>query len=513
MKNNDMPLPCGIKTFPEKPVLDGYPAFIIKCPLCNNDSLVLITKEALANKILFCPVCWRKLKFDNNELASAIRQGIINIGKDYNENNKNQILDNILTVVRTLRQYANVYFVKLRSERIGHYAANTFGFMTTLNYDKKLENSVIFAFDRKAPNSPCNQMFRLFLGKYVSFQPWVEDIYELCAKSEDLAETAVDASQDYFLTETAHTFFKMPLKIEFNNAERDMGTNELRRLGVEPGKSFVCFLGRDNKYTTEIKGLSIPNLNSARNMDIRTFLPTMRWFAAQGIYCLRIGNMVEYSIEEPNPFIIDCSLSDTNPVIDFYAAGNCAMFIGVSSGVCEFAALRKIPSLIVNYLHYNHMLRNYQTNAFIIYKKFYSIKDNRYLSFKNVIEHKLCRQLPLSDYTTKLSLRVDPNTPEEILEAAKEIWARINGGFIMTPDMGALDDKVQKLYRGFLHKYFLDNYQNKLKVKDHDLVEPPASIPLSFLRANPFFLDDGFPGERTVADLIAKFDHSRAPYA
>lgn len=487
MESKESLLPCQIVTFIEYLVLEGIPAFLIKCPSCNEENLVLIEGETLRTKRLFCPSCGQKLIYSDKDLASAIKSGLITIGMGYNEDNRDEILMSLGIAVNNLKNYADIYFIALRSERIGHYIGNTFGFMTILNYENKLDRAVIFAFNLKQVS---NESFREFLGKYVSFEPWVKDMFAMCIESHDLSHTAVNVTQDYFITDTAHTFIKKPLKIEFSHSERDMAQEKLAKIGIERGKSFICFLGRDNIYTLGANRVNAPNANTVRNMDIRTFLPTMRWFAAQGIYCLRMGNLVQYPLEERNPFIIDFPQHDIHPILDFYAVANCALFIGVSSGPDYLAGLDQIPSLIVNFPHYASIWPQYRTNGYFIYKKYFSLYENRYLSFKQVLDYNFCRPLTEAEYRSELGLRIDSNTPDEILEAAKEVWDRIHHKFITDPQMENLDNMIQKEYRRILYNYFKNSHRLHPNIKDHEIPETPTSIPLTFVLKNQFFLED-----------------------
>lgn len=459
-------------------------ALSIICPCCHKEAISTISRESMERSSVLCPNCGKLFACPPPAMASAIKNGILSLCNEHANLSdaaaKDQLFKHLISIFQLLNKYWQVKLVKLRADRIGHYIGDTLGYISTLNYLDNIEKYIFFGFENA---KCCSEAARGFLQKYITIHPLIGEIHEYMQKNEELKVMTEDISlKATFVNDYGHAYAQKPLKIEFCNAERDLATSELKKIGIEPGKTFVCFLGRDSRFLKETRLASFKH-HICRDMDIRTFLPTMRWFASQGIYCLRTGHCVETPIEEKNPFIIDCSQHDLARILDIYLPASCALNISVASGPVEMSHLARVPSLIVNLIHYHIHTLHCLPYVHILYKKFYSTTENRYLSLEEVASKRLDVQREMPEWE-KMGIAIENNSSEDILEAAKETWSRINGDFPITPGDKNLDAEIQQKYRSITSKY--PGMRNRLLPTVKQNIT--SFICMSDMRKNPYFL-------------------------
>lgn len=468
---------CKIEGFSIPHVLKGNPVFHIQCPTCKHTNLINIHCDYVHRKQLLCPECLQKLVITNGQLVEAVKRTLLRMGKIRTCAGKTRenIIEEILICAFALQYDVDIYFIRLRAERIGHYAGNTYGFLVDLQNKGTLEKSIIFAFD----NLPsCNIKLRRLLQRYISMPGWAESAFFSCREIPEIKHMAVDVGfSDNYILEYGQNHAKKPVYIEFTNAEHALANAELKRIGVEPGSPIVCFHGRDQAYLKTKFPQHDADIHDCRNMDIRTFIPTMQWFSSQGIYCLRIGSIVQQSISENSKYIIDCSNHNIDPLLDFYLPGCCTMLVSVLSGPIEFAYIKNTPTLIVNQFSYAPYTGSYLPSVDIIYKKYYSIMLDKYISCEDILRNNLNYQLKHNEFAD-LKLQIENNTAEEILEAAQEKWQRIQNKIPASHELCDEDAAVQARHRAVLEKYAYN--------KEHTQIL--SRISLSFVKKNPFFL-------------------------
>ena len=123
--------------------------------------------------------------------------------------------------------------------------------------------------------------------------------------------------------------------------------------------------------------------------------------------------------------------------------------MGTSSGIMDVAHLFDTPVLNVEWSNFG--LAPMGKNNLYIPKKIKSIKTDRYLHFKEALEPKLKSYImtgsPLFRREfKKLGLEWEDNSPQDLLEAAKEMVARMEGTFQYSHKQEKLMQAFQKLW-------------------------------------------------------------------
>ncbi len=397
-------------------------------------------------------------------------------------NSENSGFEKIFLFIKsayTLRHIVPVYFLKLLGERIGHYIVNTACTQIKLHLEGKLENAILLAWT----TGHCNLALQKFWLRHMQMPDWAHLAYSFCKITEPYQFMSIDVYADEII-DYRYYYAQNLVQFDFSEEEHALANQELQRIGIDSNKPRVCFLGRDSAYLNTAHPQDNKNAwayHDIRNMEISDFFPTMHYFAKNNIYSIRLGNIVEHAIESVSPYIIDISNGRVHELLDFYLPAHCDLMIAVSSGVVDAALLKNVPILCVNFNIYTCMYDSL-SNVTNIFKKYYSEDEKRYLPFEYVIVNGIDRFT--LEKCAEHNISVHNNTPEEILAAAMETWKRIQGTF-PTTDIQEEYDAIQERYR-----YILDKYPEKRASSDY--ISPHkalSSIPLSFIRQNPWFLE------------------------
>ena len=205
-------------------------------------------------------------------------------------------------------------------------------------------------------------------------------------------------------------------------------TERLRDLGIGPSDWYVCVHAREHGWTSfqRAYGLShdpgfIPENDEYRNVDINTYIPAIEHIISMGGKVVRMGDP---SMEPLNGIdgLIDYPFTPHRSLpMDLYLVANCRFVIGCDAGFSTaFPVAFGAPLLVTN-------LASTVITAFWPY-------DNTRIMLKPVEEMAGGRILDLRERTfpalstifntgefREMGYQWLPNTPEEILDATKEM--------------------------------------------------------------------------------------------
>lgn len=208
--------------------------------------------------------------------------------------------------------------------------------------------------------------------------------------------------------------------IKFSNQEILIGNKILDNLGLKSNQEIVCFANRDESFFEE-------KFVSERNAEISTYKNAMKYLANKNFFCIRVGRSQLKKIDFSHKNIIDYPFSNIkSDFMDLFLFSKCIFLISTNHGINELASLFRKKRMIINLFPQNlHCLNN--LTPLIILKKFKNLKNNQYISFKEVFEKKiyLISKIDLKSYGYDL---ID-NSEEEILDATKDMYELYNNNF------------------------------------------------------------------------------------
>ena len=257
---------------------------------------------------------------------------------------------------------------------------------------------------------------------------------------------------------------------KFTAQEESYGQKGLNELGVSKDSLFVCFHARDSAYLNSFSNKDW-SYHDFRDSNIDNYLPAAEILAQRGYYCLRVGSIAEKAIHSIHPRVIDYTTSGKRTeLLDIYLGAKCHFFICSDTGMSLFPEMFRRPVVYVNWAPLLRVPYFYILSGLIIPKKFYLRREQRFLTFKEIIDSEF-GSISRAEILEKLDIELIENTPEEITAVALEMDERIKGTWKTTAEDEELQERFWTLF---------DPYQIK---------NPGVRIGADFLRQNQQILN------------------------
>jgi len=349
-----------------------------------------------------------------------------------------------------LKTIGKIKFIRIRSRRIGHLAANTELFLRRKELNRLKEKDLKYV--GIATSKPCNkQLLGMFQRKFriiVINLPISFRILTQIAANNSILKTLNLFTEPKYRTNDFYEFNNCSPTLKLNLDEEKRGKELLKKMGVR--NWFVCVNMRDKNYVDTVLKKRDES-DDYRNGNIEKTIPAMEYISQQGGYILRMGAKVEYKINIKNKKIVDYANTWRTEFGDIYLSANCKFFLGDTAGLICIPYIFNLPVALINVIPLNHPPIN--KHSLFIPKKIWSKRGNRYLTFKEIIEFEEGKYFfENNDYTDK-GYQPHENTPQEILSLAIEMNERLNGTWKSTIEDEGLQQKFKSLFPTTSHCY------------------------------------------------------------
>ncbi len=402
------------------------------CERCSFFLSLPVSVQALESRDIQCPNCGHVGQMDENKIISIIRSDYLGL-LEYTEHllttqapiaqdffvkliNHGFLLENI-TPVR---------FVRLRAERIGHFAGNTeIGLQELIHIDNK-KNPILIAF----PVTQISNTFMLEMwARIMCVSGLGHLLFEFCKDNSLYKDMALDLyggnPKNSEGTDRHGLLLKTPALLSFTQQDHARAVAHLTRMGITGQQPYVCFLGRDSRYLKEeLPGIDW-SYHDYRNMAIEDFLPAMNALADQGVYSLRMGSAVAAPLNTERKEIIDYASRFRDEFMDVYLSGNCKLFVSTGTGIDAIPAIFRNMICFVNLLPVGSPSVT-TLPCICIHKKLWFNQEKRFLSYREQFESGAA-SFGMSQQYQQAGITVIDNTPEEIKSAVMEAWKRAQG--------------------------------------------------------------------------------------
>jgi len=283
--------------------------FIIntKCSACNNTFPVSIDQNFVEhNDYFLCPFCMAKIIYSREELRVVARKyfnsELFKLPIKQPNEYSLETIDELINIARKLNKVSSIRFGVFRVygahlfwnmiffyffKRVGHYDSktidylwtetdsipwNTFGFELNLRFHKYM-HPIARAIENRIPKSDPLSLSRKILD------PPYHGIFFHTKKSKEIYRRIV---KEFF---------------SFTNDELKKGENELKKMGVVPGKKYACVAYRTDKYHKEISIKQYPDVpykrtiqaTAHRNANMESIKLTIKKLADYGYFVLLMG--------------------------------------------------------------------------------------------------------------------------------------------------------------------------------------------------------------------------------
>jgi len=373
----------------------------------------------------------------------------------------------LLLVMRALRPLVVIRFGPFRSERIGHFAANTEVYLCERDAGMHGRRTFdIFFYTLPICNYQLKKMWDRTL-RVCHFAPFTDSLYWLNCHlpGGQVIPWRYNQSRDIhgLLTRTRP-------HLSFTPEEERLGCEALQELGIPAGSPFVCFHSRDSAYLDKI----FPNYNHRshdyRDSNIKNFTLAAEELVDQGYFAVRMGAIVKESLTITNPMIIDYATKGRTEFLDIFLGAKCHFYIADSCGINAIPMIFRRPLATMNVIPLEHA-PTWGPNDLFISKKLWLREEHRFLTFREILDLEGGRFLESEQYK-QLGIEVVENTPEEITALAIEMDERLKGTWKTTEEDEELQRRFWSLFKpSELNGVFLSHIGTEFLRQNRELLD------------------------------------------
>lgn len=346
----------------------------------------------------------------------------------------------VVLVLRLVRRWIHVRFGQLLSHRIGHYAANTEVYLCRRDA-LPADRMFVDLFYNSEPVSN-QQLYRMW-KRVITINPFIRYLYRFTFFVPGGSEHRLQMG-GFLDRDTGALMADTPPHLAFMPAEMISGTEYLRSMGVSDGTPFVCFHARDSLYLSNKFPEFDWSYHDYRNSAIDNFLPGVDELVERGYRAFRLGSLVGQQLKTENPGIIDYALNGSrSEFLDVFLSAHCRFFISTGTGLDAIPMVFRRPIVYVNFspVEYVH---SYVKDSLTIFKKYWLIGEQRFMTFKEIIGSGAGRFMDSSEFAGN-GIELRENTADEIREVVVEMDERLKGSWRASGEDEELQDKFWSL--------------------------------------------------------------------
>ncbi|MEI8102184.1 MAG: TIGR04372 family glycosyltransferase [Chlorobium sp.] len=380
----------------------------------------------------------------------------------------------IVLLLVAIRPFVLIRFGTIRSERIGHFAADVDAYLCSCD-NAANKRSVIDIIS--CPESVCNRQLEAMWRRTIKItnnkQPWAL-IEQACSFWTRGGKHKVNFSgriddYKYLIHNESH--------LTFTDNEERQGKELLKKLGIPEKASWICIHNRDSEYLDKQLNDYNWEYHNYRDFRVATMLLAAEELSRAGYYVVRVGSIVKEALVSKDSKIIDYASSPHQSDFgDIYLGANCVFYMGSDSGIASIPIIFRKP---VSYINFCPTLISYFLDLGIFQLPFIP-KHICLKSNKRLLNHREIFQIGLgcasdSQVFKNAGVELIDNTSEEIRDLAIEIDHRLKNTWV--PQEG--DEELQEKYWAVFIKSAPSVQQNNIKPR----------IGSAFLRKHRYLLD------------------------
>ena len=375
----------------------------------------------------------------------------------------------IFIFLYTIRPLIQIKIGFLQSERIGHLAVNT-EYWLRRHYSIKREFHERNFFLTSGVNA--NKQLLKMIGRRVhvidsnSITWSFRLLFKMFPSNSLWNDLSYTGNNDFDIWEN------IPPQLKLTSEENLRGGEFLKSIGMLPSQQFICFLARDKAYLDRSEILGTRNYwsyHDYRDCNIENYILAAQNMVEQGLWAFRMGGLVEKPISCDSSQIIDYAQLHRTDFNDIYLAANCKFYLGDTAGLLLVPVILNIPVALANIIPMGYL--GYKKHDLIILKKLWHKGLKRYLTFREIFEIG-ADMWDSADKYNEADIQPVENSPEEILELAKEMNARLDGTWQFFKEDKDLQEK------------FWDTFPSS-----HPTGKCPSRIGAHFLRENKSLIE------------------------
>lgn len=353
----------------------------------------------------------------------------------------------IILIWRQSFFYNRFHLVKIRSNRIGHFAPDGAEQVARYNLDKS--KKFYYCFDQIISNKHWAKMLKTKLPvlnflTYIFF--WNNKIFK--DKKFTSFGTQTHSRDIYSL------YNKVDVQINFKKKDNEEGFSWLKKFGFVSGDKFICLIVRDNAYLNQHYKNENWDYHSYRNSDIKNYKDGIEWLISKNYWVIRMGQINSEKIEiNSNKFIDFSYQQNKSDLLDIWLFANCNGCITTGTGPDGISHIYDKPCLGVNWMP---LMDIHSYHDIITYPKYLYNVNGKSLTINEYLTNNYYKT---EDYQKK-NIIIKELSSTQILKAFKEFYNyKLN--------CKEIDNKYLDLNYKFWQKVIESDPENKFHKKIH----------------------------------------------
>lgn len=333
----------------------------------------------------------------------------------------------------------------LNARGLGHLALNLDLFLRRRQLGIVPKDALYIFFVYEAANKQLLKMFKRVVRVNIIEAQWVGKLFSLLGVLDTRFSQPLALNCNEYME-----YIDTACEISFTPEEEERGRSALREMGIADDDWFVCIFARDSEHYKQVYGPD-SSLMDCRDGDIDTYIEAVKYIIGLGGYVLRMGKNVKKPFGFTHEKVIDYALTNRSDFMDVFLTAKCRFFVGTSSGGADMARIFDKHHLCVNStpVGWPPWGKNelYMPKTFVYKDTLEQVPFERALQMARpwLQPHRF----DIVNEMEKHGVQIMPNTSKQILEATKEMIARIEGGHLDSRE----NIERRKLYFKLLEKY------------------------------------------------------------
>ena len=253
------------------------------------------------------------------------------------------------------------------------------------------------------------------------------------------------------------------------SAEDDAwGANMLQKLGLPECAWFVCVHAREGGFSPVDE-----ELHSHRNSSIHNTFPAMHEIIKCGGWIIRIGDPSMQRLPAMNCVIDYAHHPLKSARLDVILCARARFFLGNTSGIALVSTIFGVPCALSNMVPISAM--GISAADISIPKLHWSLRENRYLTFREIFASKLSRSQYSSDFVNA-GIRLEENTAADIKALAREMLNTLDGNIASDAQASRLQQEFISLFQNNHYSFGTASLIGANFIELHSLLQHPERI-------------------------------------
>ena len=339
-----------------------------------------------------------------------------------------------------LRPFVIIQVYKVHDWRIGHMVSTTQRLTLEVrewNLTHKKKKIVLYYFGSKSSSN--NFFKKMLMRHHLSLQNnWGFLLYYLCSQVSFLTAITIQQTID-----NSGLLLKYGTELQFSANEISEGSKFLSKFGLVPFGKFVCLNVRDDRFLEKSRRNKVFK-HTPRNSNIETYLTAAEYLAERDYTIFRMGSSVNGQMSSPHKRIIDYATNGMRTeFLDIFLGAHCKFSISTGSGWDEIPKIFRRPVMFTNIvpiLEINEITRP----VLIFPKQLLDQNSNQLISINCALERSLANQSN-ANYLQENSVGLVDLSADDLMAAASEMVARVEGTFVETPEQKQMQAKLKHI--------------------------------------------------------------------